>query len=233
MSRLCTVCARGNSKGVPGKNLRPLLGRPLIAWTLDQARDSGLFDLVAVSSDSAEILAAARRHGAGLAVERPAELATDEAGKMEVIVHCLAAAERESGRRFDTVVDLDVTAPLRLAADIRGAVALLEESGVSNVITGCPARRSPYFNLVEQRTDGSVGLSKRCDPPIERRQDAPACYDMNAAIYVWRRDVLVERPGVFYPDTRLFEMPEERSHDIDSEVDLLLVELLMQRMLAA
>lgn len=233
MSRLCTVCARGNSKGVPGKNLRPLLGRPLIAWTLEQARDSGLFDLVAVSSDSAEILEAARRHGADLAVERPAELATDEAGKMEVIAHCLAAAEREGGRRFDVVVDLDVTAPLRRADDIRGAVALLEDSGVSNVITGCPARRSPYFNLVERRPDGSVGLSKPCEPPIERRQDAPACYDMNAAIYVWRRDTLVESPGVFYPDTRLYEMPEERSHDIDSEIDLLLVELLMQRMLAA
>lgn len=233
MSRLCTVCARGNSKGVPGKNLRPLLGKPLIAWTLAQARESGLFARIAVSSDSAEILSAARAHGADLTVERPAELATDEAGKVGVITHCLAAAEAEAGRAFETVVDLDVTAPLRLAEDIRGAVALLESTGVSNVITGCPARRSPYFNLIEARADGSVGLSKPSEPPVRRRQDAPACFDMNAAIYVWRRDALVERPGVFYPDTRLYEMPEERSHDIDSELDLALVELLMQRMLAA
>lgn len=233
MSRVCTVCARGDSKGVPGKNLRSLLGRPLIAWTLTQASDSGLFDLIAVSSDSAEILAAARAHGAGLAVERPAVLATDRADKVGAILHALEAAETAAGQRFDVVVDLDVTAPLRLADDIRGAVALLEESGVSNVITGCPARRSPYFNLVEARPDGSVGLSKPTDPPVRRRQDAPACYDMNAAIYVWRRDALVERPGVFYPDTRLFEMPEDRSHDIDSELDLALVEVLMQRMMAA
>ena len=108
------------------------------------------------------------------------------------------------------------------------AVAL-EQTGARSVITGAPARRSPYFNLVEASKDGSVGLSKSADPPITRRQDAPRCYDMNASIYVWRVAPFLEHPAVFYPDTRLFEMPEERSVDIDSELDFTLVELLLRR----
>lgn len=233
MRRLCTICARGGSKGVPGKNLRPLLGKPLIAWTVEQARACGLFDFVAVSSDAAAILEAARDAGAGLLVQRPAKLADDTADKISVIAHCLATAERETGQTFDVLVDLDVTAPLRLPEDIVGVVRLLEREGGGNVITGCPSRRSPYFNLVERAEDGAVALSKPSDPPIARRQDAPPCFDMNAAIYAWRRDDFVKRPAVFYPDTQLFEMPEERSHDIDSETDFAVVELLMQRMMAA
>jgi CMP-N,N'-diacetyllegionaminic acid synthase len=128
-------------------------------------------------------------------------------------------------------VDLDVTSPLRLASDITGAVELLQDSGARNVVTGAPARRSPYFNLLEARTDGTVGLSKITDPPITRRQDAPRCFDMNASIYVWRVAPFLESPAVFYPDTRLFEMPEERSVDIDSDVDFALVDLLLRRRL--
>jgi N-acylneuraminate cytidylyltransferase/CMP-N,N'-diacetyllegionaminic acid synthase len=109
----------------------------------------------------------------------------------------------------------------------------LQDSGARNVITGAPARRSPYFNLVEQRTDGSVGLSKPAEPPITRRQDAPRCFDMNASIYVWRVAPFLAQPAVFYPDTRLFEMPEERSIDIDSDLDFALVELLLRQRQAA
>ena len=108
-----------------------------------------------------------------------------------------------------------------------------EGRGVTNVITGAPAHRSPYFNLVERAADGSVHPSKPLDRPIERRQDAPACFDMNASIYVWRRDPLVESAAVFYPDTLLYEMPVERSFDIDSELDFELVEFLMKRSLCA
>lgn len=227
MTRICTICARGGSKGVPGKNIRPVAGKPLIAWTVEQARASGVFDLIAVSSDSAEIRAAAMAAGAGLAVDRPAEMATDTAGKVPAIVHALLAAEAHLGRQADVLVDLDATSPLRDVADITGAVALLEGTGATNVITGCPARRSPYFNLVERRDDGTAGLSKPLPQAVLRRQDAPACFDMNASIYVWRRGAFVENPKVFYPDTRLFEMPEDRSVDIDSPLDLLIVEHLL------
>ncbi|QIP08634.1 acylneuraminate cytidylyltransferase family protein [Bradyrhizobium symbiodeficiens] len=233
MSLLCTICARGGSKGVVGKNARDLLGKPVLAWSIAQARETGLFDAIAFSSDSDALLDAALKAGADIAVKRPDEMATDTAPKLPAIRHCLERAIAQTGRTPEIFVDLDVTSPLRLASDITGAVALLRESGTRNVITGAPARRSPYFNLVEQRTDGSVGLSKTADPPITRRQDAPRCFDMNASIYVWRVAPFLEQPAVFYPDTRLFEMPEERSIDIDSDLDFALVELLLRQRLPA
>ncbi|UPK25086.1 acylneuraminate cytidylyltransferase family protein [Bradyrhizobium sp. 195] len=233
MTLLCTICARGGSKGVVGKNARDLLGKPVLAWSIAQARETGLFDAIAFSSDSDALLDAALKAGADIAVRRPDEMATDTAPKLPAIRHCLEQAIAQTGKTPEIFVDLDVTSPLRLASDITGAVALLRESGARNVITGAPARRSPYFNLVEQRTDGSVGLSKSADPPITRRQDAPRCFDMNASIYVWRVAPFLEQPAVFYPDTRLFEMPEERSIDIDSDLDFALVELLLRQRLPA
>ncbi|MGY8633299.1 acylneuraminate cytidylyltransferase family protein [Bradyrhizobium sp. 14AA] len=233
MSLLCTICARGGSKGVVGKNARDLLGKPVLAWSIAQARETGLFDAIAFSSDSDALLDAALKAGADIAVRRPDEMATDTAPKLPAIRHCLERAIAQTGKTPEIFVDLDVTSPLRLASDITGAVALLRESGARNVITGAPARRSPYFNLVEQRTDGSVGLSKSADPPITRRQDAPRCFDMNASIYVWRVASFLEQPAVFYPNTRLFEMPEERSIDIDSDLDFALVELLLRQRLPA
>jgi N-acylneuraminate cytidylyltransferase/CMP-N,N'-diacetyllegionaminic acid synthase len=229
MKRLCTVCARGGSKGVTGKNLRLLRGRPLLAFSLEQARASGLFDVIAVSSDAPAILAAARQFGADLTIVRPAELASDTAAKVPAIRHAVMAAEAHAQQRYDTLVDLDATAPLRTAEDIRAAVALLEQQGCRSLITGTPARHSPYFNMVERRADGSVALCKSTEPPIVRRQDAPACFDMNASIYVWRRDAFLADPRVFYDDTLLYEMPAERSVDLDSELDLALIELIMQR----
>ena len=229
MSRICTICARGGSKGVTNKNLRPLAGKPLIAHTIEQARSSGLFDLIAVSSDSPEILDSSRGHGADLAVVRPPELATDDAAKLPAIRHCVEQAEKSAGITFDVVVDLDATSPLRLAQDIRGAIELLETRGVSNVLTAAPARRSPYFNLVELGENGVVRLSKPPAKAIVRRQDSPQCFDMNASIYVWRRDALFEHATVFAPDTLLFVMPEERSIDIDSELDFEIVELIMRK----
>jgi CMP-N,N'-diacetyllegionaminic acid synthase len=227
MSRLCTICARGGSKGVKGKNFRPLHGKPLIAHSIEQARTSGLFDAIAVSSDADIILNIAREWGADYLVKRPGELATDHAAKLPVIRHCAAEVERERGGSFDTFVDLDATSPLRSVEDIKSAVALLEESGAGNVITAMPSRRSPYFNLVELNADGFVSLSKPLKNSIVRRQDAPRCYDMNASIYVWKRQVLFVSDTIFNADTRLYVMPEERSIDIDSELDFRFVEFLM------
>lgn len=229
MRRVCTICARGGSKSVKNKNIRDLAGKPLIAYSLEQARASQLFDMIAVSSDSLEILEVARRYGADLLVERPAALATDTAAKVPVIRHCVAEAERISGKRFEVVVDLDATSPLRRVEDIRGAVELLERKHVSNVITAAPARRSPYFNLVELAEDGVVRLSKPLGKPIVRRQDSPKCFDMNASIYVWQREALFDYPTVFNADTLLFVMPEERSTDIDNELDFEIVELLIKK----
>lgn len=229
MSRICTICARGGSKGVPNKNIRRLAGRPLIAHSIERAKDSGLFEVVAVSSDSDAILEVAQKSGADYQIRRPDDLASDTAAKVPAIRHCLEEAERLSGIRCAVFVDLDATSPLRSVDDIRGAVELLESQHVASVITGSPARRSPYFNLVETDDQGRARVSKSLERPVVRRQDAPRCFDMNASIYVWNRDAFLSHPSVFYDDTLLFEMPEARSHDIDTELDFEWVEFLMRR----
>ena len=334
MKRLCSVCARGGSKGVPNKNIRPLMGKPLLIHSLDQARESGLFDCIVVSSDSNEILQLTEEWGVDHAIERPEELATDFAPKLPVIQHCFQTAETLSGMTFETAVDLDATSPLRNQADLIGVVDFLESHDpTTNVITGTPARRSPYFNLIELDESGGVhksGVQKRwremlINPeaslqetlevlervdkivfvvdstqhllgtvtdhdvhtallkgftiessvkqimnshptialeqmdeeelwrifqkssllhlpvldkkkrlvnvrsmdPIVRRQDAPPCFDMNASIYAWWRASLLNSRNVIQNNTRLYVMPEERSMDIDSELDFRWVEFLM------
>lgn len=227
--RICTVTVRAGSQGVPGKNWRPLAGVPLFGHSVRHAVESGLFDQIVVTSDAEEVLATARGFGATDVVERPAELASDTAAKVPAIVHAVLEIESRVGARFSTVVDLDATSPLRNAADIAGAVALLETEGLQSVITGSEARRSPYFNLVEVDPEtGFVAVSKTRGAGVVRRQDAPHSYDMNASIYVWNRDELVANPVVFFPTTKLYEMPPERSHDIDSELDFQIVNWLME-----
>jgi CMP-N,N'-diacetyllegionaminic acid synthase len=230
MNRLCTICARGGSKGVKNKNTRLIAGKPLIAHSILQANASGLFQSIAVSSDSEDILTVAREWGADHLIHRPSEMACDTAAKIPAIRHCFQSIERNLGISFDILVDLDVTSPLRNIQDIINSVKLLESKGVSNIITGCSARRSPYFNLVEETNLGVVKLSKQADQTIVRRQDAPKCYDLNASIYVWKREaILNENNSVFFPDTKLYVMPENRSIDIDSEVDFQFVEFLMMK----
>ncbi|CAI6084369.1 cytidylyltransferase domain-containing protein [Cohnella sp. JJ-181] len=229
MKRLCSICARGGSKGVPNKNIRLLNGRPLISYSIEHAKETGLFEAIAVSSDSEEILEVARASGADILVKRPPEMASDQAPKVPAIRHCFTEAENMLGIVFDTSVDLDATSPLRHASDIVRAVRLLEDTGVSNVITGMPARRSPYFNLVEINERGVAELSKRLPAPVVRRQDSPLCYDMNGSIYVWTRSALLENDTLFLSDTRLYEMPEERSIDIDHELEWEWVSFLMNK----
>jgi N-acylneuraminate cytidylyltransferase/CMP-N,N'-diacetyllegionaminic acid synthase len=216
---LCTICARGGSKSVPGKNIRLLGGNPLIQHSVDQAKETGLFDVIAVSSDDPEILAAADTEDK---IARPLHMATDEAAKIPAIHHALSEMEERYGR-FDVLVDLDATSPLRLAADIKGAVDLLLDKRCSNVITGALSHRSPYFNLVEEQPGGNVALAKQLPNAVVRRQDMPRTYDMNASIYVWDTNSFRQDPKLFYPDTMLYEMPPDRSLDIDSETDFEIV----------
>jgi CMP-N,N'-diacetyllegionaminic acid synthase len=230
---LCTICARGGSKGVPNKNLRLLNGQPLLVYSIEHARASGLFERIAVSSDSPAILALAEASGADDLVERPPNMATDTAAKVPAIRHALATVEARHGVTYDTLVDLGATSPLRIPDDICSAVRVLEDSGVASVITGAPSRHSPYFSLVEARPDGSVGVAKAPSNPVVRRQDAPPTYDMNGSIYVWNAARFRADPQVFYPDTKLFEMPPERSQDIDSSLDFDIVEMIMRARIPA
>jgi len=210
-----------------------IAGQSLFAHSLRHASESELFDVIVVTSDAPEVLDVALSFGATHVVVRPAALATDTAGKVPAIVHAVHEMESLTGERFDTVVDLDATSPLRSVSDIHSAVALLETEGIESVVTASEARRSPYFNLIEvDSRSGHVGVVKPLPDGILRRQDAPKTFDMNASIYVWNRDALMAEPRVFYPSTRIFEMPPERSLDIDSEFDFEIVRWLMERNLA-
>jgi CMP-N,N'-diacetyllegionaminic acid synthase len=229
MSIVCTICARGGSKGVKNKNILPILGKPLIAYTIQQARQSGLFAYIAVSSDSQFILDTAAQWGADILVTRPDQLAGDTSAKIPAIRHCVEQAEAHAGRSFETIIDLDVTSPLRLVSDLTESYSLFRNRKASNLITAAPSRKSPYFNMVECDADGTVRLSKPLPAQIVRRQDAPACYDMNASIYIWTRESLFSSPSVFQEQTALYVMPEDRSIDIDTEIDFELVSLLLQK----
>lgn len=224
---VCTICARGGSKGVKNKNLRLVSGLPLIVHTVRQALKSNIFDVIAVSSDSDDILKAAAAAGAHVLIKRPEELATDSAAKLPVIKHALLYVEKIKNKTVVNHIDLDCTSPLRNLEDIQGVFNLLSRPEVKNVITGSHARRSPYFNLVEKQSDGTVKLAKSLSSSIVRRQDAPECFDMNASIYGWRRDELMNSDSVIQVGTYLYEMPEERSLDIDSELDFKVVSYLM------
>ena len=226
--RLAAICARGGSTGVKDKNIRPLAGKPLIAHTIEQARRSGLFETIAVSSDSRRILDIAGEWGVEHLIERPAELASNTAPKVPTIRHCAGAIEAATGTAFKTIVDLDVTAPLRSLDDIAGVVALLEETDAGNVVSGSPARKSPYFNIVERDDRGRIHISKPLDAPFARRQDLPECFELNASILAWRRAALFSEIDYALGDnTLIYVMPDERSVDIDSELDFQFVEFLI------
>ena len=209
--------------------IKILLGKPLIAYSIIQAKQSELFDCIAVSSDSPEILKVAKTWGADFLIERPEDLSTDIAPKLPAIQHCVQEVETLLDLRFDTIVDLDATSPLRLIQDIQGCVNLLEQKKITNVITGSKARRSPYFNLLEVDKKSVVRLSKPLNKAVTRRQDSPQCYDANASVYVWQRDALFFGETLFMKNTALFVMPEERSIDIDSELDFQIVEFILKK----
>ena len=161
-----------------------------------------------------------------------AQLASDNAGKLPVIRDALLRSEKHYNKRFDVVFDLDATSPLRLVSDITEAYHQFVRDDNDILITAAPARKSPYFNLIEVfEKNGTpyVDLSKRPKEPILRRQDSPKCYDMNASIYIWKREALLENDSVFVPNTGLFVMPEERSVDIDTPLDFMFVEFMLTK----
>ena len=225
---LCTICARGGSKGVKNKNIKPILGKPLIAYTIEQAKKSKLFEHIVISTDSDDIANIAKEYGAEVFFKRSAQMASDTAGKLDVIRDAFVRSEEYYSEKYDYLIDLDATAPLRVIDDILNSFTQFLENNNDNLITAMPSRRSPYFNLVEVDKNGTVALSKTLDNSIVRRQDTPKSYDMNASIYIWKRDIIINENSLFLEKTGLYVMPEERSIDIDSPLDYKLVELIMK-----
>jgi len=228
LKRLATVCARKNSKGLPNKNKLLLNGIPLYGIAIMQAKASNYFTTIAVTTDDDEILTGSLKFGADIAIRRPDELATDIAGKPETILHALEQSEKSSGFHYDVVVDLDVTSPLRSTEDIIGAVDLLEQKKVPSVVSVCRSHRNPYFNMLEVNSEGRAVVSKKVNPPYLSRQSAPKCFDMNAAVHVWDANALKLNPVVIFNETLIYEMPEDRSRDIDTKLDFEIVKFLMK-----
>ena len=227
MSILVTICARGGSKGLPGKNLKLLNNKPLLVHTIDLAFSiPGTVDVV-VSSDDDDILKVAKSSGVKNIVKRPSVLASDEAGKLPAIIHCLEAIEGIQKITYDFVVDLDVTSPLRTLSDVMSCIEIMEQNpDIGNLITATPSRKSPYFNIVEFEKNTNVPKLTKSAGVFLSRQAAPKTFDMNAAIYIWRRDC-IERNSLFHSDTYCHVMPESRSIDIDNLIDFMIVETLL------
>jgi len=217
---LGVIPARGGSKGIPRKNLRLLRGRPLIAYTIDAARKSQRLTHFVVSTEDREIAAVARELGASV-VERPAELALDETPSLPVVQHAVEVVEGDLGR-FDCVFTLQVTSPFRSANDIDEAIALLRTTGAESVI-GVVRVFDNHPARIKRIRDGRLVPFDTPEPEGLRRQDLPPAYLRNGAVYVTRRDVLA-RGSLLGVDQCPFEMPPERSINIDDPLDFALAE---------
>ena len=226
MKIVATICARGGSKGIPSKNIRLLAGKPLIIHTIETAKKCRLIDKIVVSTDSPQIAEIAEKNRAGVPFIRPKELATDEAPKLAVIKHAVQFLESRQGYHPDIIVDLDPTSPLRTVKDIEACIKIVRDDGADNVFSVIRAHRNPYFNMVEV-VNGQVQLVKNLASPAARRQDAPQVYDMNASIYVWKKDVLLNNDSLFLEHTRIYEMPEW-AKDIDNEADFKFAEYILK-----
>lgn len=224
----CVIGARGGSKGVANKNIRPLLGKPLIAWSIEQALACPEIKRVVVSTDSEDIAAIARQYGADVPFMRPPELANDTAGKWEVWQHALAACDAHyTDDPIELFVDLDCTSPLRDVADISQAIAQFQNSTVDAVFSVCEARKNPYFNMVEMQDD-ALRVSKQPPKPIVRRQDAPRVYEHVASIYVLDPDYLRTGTGLLSGRTHGYDIGSHKSIDLDTEFDFELIAYLMK-----
>jgi CMP-N,N'-diacetyllegionaminic acid synthase len=221
---VCIIPARGGSKGLPRKNILEICRKPLIAYSIEQAKGSKYIDRTIVSTEDEEIAKISESYGAEVPFMRPDDLAADTTSTIDVLLHAITWLE-ENAYEFDVLVLLHVTAPLRTISDIDNSIAMLFDENADNIFSATPSYRNPYFNMVEE-DKGKISLVKKGD--YATRQSAPKVYDLNASIYVWRKEVLKEKKSVFLDNSRVYVMPKERSVDIDDEVDFKLVRLLME-----
>lgn len=221
------IFARGGSKGLPGKNIRPLAGKPLIAWSIEQARAVHRIGRIIVSTDSEEIAGVARAYGAEVPFMRPSHLAQDDSPEWMAWRHALEYLKHNEGGMPDAMVSLPATAPLRLPVDIEHCLDEYEKGDIDMVITVTEAHRSPYFNMVKKNSDGTVGLVIPPATGISRRQDAPVVYDMTTVAYVADPGFVLSHQGVFEGRVRAVIVPAERALDIDTPLDFQIAECLM------
>lgn len=221
------ITARGGSKGIPGKNLAIVGGKPLIAWTIDAARESRWLTRTIVSTDSEEIAAVARECGADVPFLRPPELARDETPHLPVLLHALDWMEQQAGFKADYLLVLQPTSPLRTAADIDAAIELAREKDADSVIGMAEIHGHPYW-CKTLLPDGRLAPLVSPPPGSLRRQDLPKALMPNGAIYLARIDWFRQHETFYGEKTFAYVMPPERSLDIDTPWELQLAQMIFR-----
>lgn len=221
---LWLIPARGGSKGIPGKNIRPFCGRPLVCRAVDQAlKCAEADDVVFVSTDSEEIRNAAETCGITVPWLRSAELASDTASTADVITDTLRRFDAR-GKRFERIVLLQPTSPMRTTDDIRNALRAWRPD-IDMAVSVCEAKANPYFNAFEQNDEGFLHLSKG-DGSFTRRQDAPKVWEYNGAVYVISTPSILAGPMSRFAKIVPVEMDASRSVDLDTPADWQIAEIL-------
>ncbi|RTY90303.1 acylneuraminate cytidylyltransferase family protein [Flavobacterium sp. GSN2] len=232
MNILITLCARGGSKGIPGKNIKLIAGKSLIAYSIDLTnRLKEKWNVkVALSTDDSEIKSVAAAHGVFTEYVRPEYLATDAAGKIDTIKDLLLYEESLVDYKYDFVLDLDVTSPLRTLVDVEKALELMIANlEAKNLFSVNNAARNPYFNMVEENGNGFYSLVKtNPDGSVMARQSAPKVYDLNASFYWYRRSFFDTDSKSAITDKSLIYAMDHICFDLDHPVDFLFMEYLLQ-----
>ncbi|MEJ5991365.1 acylneuraminate cytidylyltransferase family protein [Ramlibacter sp. PS3R-8] len=226
MRTIAFIFARGGSKGVPGKNIKPLAGKPLIAHSIDVARACPGIETVIVSTDDEAIADVARRHGAEVPFLRPAELATDSAPEWLAWRHAIAWVQQDRGP-FDVFLSLPATSPFRSVADVRACLDMLASDPQADVvITVREAERSPWFNMVKLDAAGYASLVIEPQGEVVRRQDVPEVFDMTTVAYAARPGFVLRADRLMAGKVRSVLVPAERALDIDTPRDFALAEMI-------
>lgn len=232
MSLLITICARGGSKGILEKNIKFLNGKPLIYYTIQLAKEfeNKFRDVeIVLSTDSEDIMKVAEDNGLKAEYRRPDYLAGDDVGKIDAIREVLYWKEEKNKCKFDYILDLDVSSPLRNLSDLSLAFRMIQENDSAiNLFSVSPANKSPYFNMVEQKKDGFFSLSKRPQKVILARQSAPKVYELNASFYFYKRAFFeAECKGVITNKSLVYIVPHI-CFDLDYPIDFEIISFLME-----
>lgn len=224
---LYVIPARGGSKGIPGKNIKMLAGRPLIAYTIDVAKQLADNADICLSTDDGNIAKVAADCGLEVPFMRPAELATDTAGTYEVLMHALDFY-KDKGKEYDILVLLQPTSPLRTADDVKGALSLFTPD-IDMVVSVKEAATNPYYNAYEEDSDGFLHISKG-NGTFTRRQDAPHVWEYNGAVYVINVASLYKMQLGEFRRRRCYVMDSFRSLDLDTSLDWAVAEIIMKKL---
>lgn len=220
------IFARGGSKGLPRKNLLNFCGKPLIAWSIEQAKSVVKIDRVIVSTDDEEIAETAKYYGAEVPFMRPAELAQDNSPEWLAWRHALEFLKESNGVCPKVMVSIPTTSPLRSPLDIENCIDLYLKENPDAVITVTAANRNPYFNMVRQDEDGFSVLVCQNKNHVFNRQQAPEVFDITTVAYVLRPEFVLTHDTIFDGTLKQVEVPYERAVDIDNQFDFDLAEFI-------